>query len=318
MYKAIGFSDIWYKDCFYHALFSAILTFGKNYKIMQVKDFFEYRLSQKGELSYQQCEEMSIEEGLERIGIGVSTYRIEKCVISELKKWIDQEYLIILNVDRDVMNSEKSDVDVTCHSILVYGYENDYFNIMENRYVNSCLFEKRIVGQEKLNTAYLSFINKLNYFKYGMYVIKNMASIEDNLNFVKMIIDCIYKNLNSKEKSIKYLEDYIIRFKQKIIPDKLLKENIDDIMKVMNNIIVNKTVEEFSIRNIIENKEYICGFKNVLEKWKLCRTLMYKYQLFGIYRPTDIEKVIITLQEIVIEEKKLILNIKENKDGTKD
>lgn len=318
MIEAVPFSEIWYKDCFYHALFSAIISFKKNYSIMQVNDFFEYRLSDKGILSYHQCEVLNVDVGLEKIGLKLSTYRLEENVVSFLKKWIDEGKLIILNVDRNIINSENTELDVTCHSILVYGYKDEDFLVMENRYVNSCLFEKKTVNQKNLNLAYHSFINKLKHFKYGMYVLENIPTVRVNCDIGKMMTDNIYKNLQRREKSMEYLSKFINYIEQQITTQENLNKCVDDIMKVFNDVIVNKTIEEFSIARILNDNGYTDIFRNILEKWKLCRTLVYKYQLLKRYTEADMKKVISTLQDILVEERKLILKIKEKRNGTED
>lgn len=311
MAEAVPFSEIWYKDCFYHALFSAILTFGKRHETMQVNDFYKYSLSTEGILSYQQCKDLSVEEGLARIGIEISTFRLENNVINSLKKWIDKGYLVIVNVDRMVLKSEASNVDTTCHSVLVYGYENDTFFIMENRYVSSCLFERKEISAELLNEAYLSFINKLKHFKYGMYVVKDIGHCADESDLIFIMQQCLTLNIGIRKKSLTYLQNYIDSISSVFQSETDFKAYSDIMMKVMNEIIVNKTIEEYSISRIINNPEYTTALQSILNKWKYCRTLVYKYQLLNRFAAADMKKIVDTFHEIVAEEKLFIKKLEE-------
>lgn len=309
MSEAVTFSEVWYKDCFYHALFSAIMTLGENHETMQVYDFYKYSLSPNGVLSYKQCKELRVEEGLARIGVEISTCKPKEQISRSLKNWLDEGCLIIVNVDRNVLEPQVNNIDVACHSVLVYGYDENDFLIMENRYVNSNLFEKKVIDADLLSKAYLSFIDILKHFKYGAYVISKRCAIENTPDLRQLMFDCISSNYEERKKSIESLQQYVEVINQRIRTESALNEYGNEIMKCMNDVIVNKNVEEYSIRSVLGTQPFSNTLGTIIEKWKLCRTLIYKYQLLNRFSISDMEKVTKILHEIIIEENKFVLEL---------
>lgn len=304
MKAIIPFTQVWYKNCFYHALFTIVSMYDREYKIFLQNDFYKYNYNRENfELDYVEIATRDVAEDLKEIGIGVTTERPVNDIIFILINYLQQGKLLIVNIDKNVLQNENYNEDIACHSIMVYGYDEEKkcFNILENRYVNSSLFEVGELEEDKLQIAYSSFVEALTHYKYGIYIFEEMQ-LEKGA-----VIDCkacmrnyIMQNASIRKNSLEVFRQFVEDVQHNITNKEELELHLDHLMKICNQVIVGKKIEIFSFQTILgADAEGINDiFSRILEKWKFIRTCFFQYQMRRRYREETITKIIQSLCDI--------------------
>ncbi len=196
------------------------------------------------------------------------------------------------------------------HTLLIYGYDNidETFYILEHRYRDSYLYEKRTISYSDAVNSYNGFIANLQkdniYPTYFEYAIKcNDKSSEKNNIIKKEYIEMFSENLQENKKAInngiEALKLFTADFKQIVLEESLLKNNIDDLLNTFNVIINNKNLERYCILKTFSSKlNSINLCESIINNWSFIRGIIGKYKLSSQYNLKSFEKSIEKLKEI--------------------
>lgn len=282
------FKDFWVVDCYYQLM----LTIFKNYNIdiNRILANITYNYLEKGDvISYKSyvhkplpaiCEEA----GLELIYLDNVEDIVNKC-IEDLK----QDRLVLVYIDK-----YHEDISLDCylqshqyHAILVYDYnpEEEMFHIVENRYLNSLLYEQTTLSFNSLKKAYQSFKIEFPDVEVPLYSSlckrKKGTSCADILS---MHQQCTKENKNLTMNGLKVLSQFINRF---------FTHEKDILLKAVNAVIMNKKTE-WNIFLQLEGVDRAQPLADIIKQWNYVRVLLMKN--------SEIEEIRKNLHNILLQE----------------
>ena len=310
------YNDIWYKSCFFHAFFPVIRHFNRDILPFISNEIFIYEYNETKtdyKLGMKVFEKNSVENILESMDINVMTKVETNDIIGNLISSIDNERPVIIFIDcyYESIRPDAFQKNHFPHTLLIYGYNNidEMFYILEHKYRDSYLYEKRTISYSDVVNCYNGFIvnlkkdkNPLTYFEYS--IKSNDQSSEKNNLFKRNIcLDAFYENLQENKKTlyngIEDLKLFINDYRHIVFEESLLKKNVDDLLNAFNGIINNKNLERYCVLKIFNsNYNSINLCESIINSWSFIRGIIGKYKFSSQYNLKSFEKSIEKLNEI--------------------
>jgi len=304
----IPFNDIFYKSCFYNALFTVLQSCGYPIGYFYVNDFIIYITNSYGFIKVEYQELKDCKQILRNIKV---RYKGESHVTDIVRYAIDEinqgNILLIWNdpyyasIRKDAYRVKHrshpwvvSDVDM----------ENKHFVVYEHTNSDSLNYHKQELSFDELRACYDSYITLYGKDENGY----SCYSFEHKPKKLKINLDLdstYFANLILNKDKISENRDamfsFIDSFAEHIMELDYLKASKESLLASLNDLINAKKVEKYVYDNVLKNE---LGLKEVLfcivDKWELIRSTLYKYYL------TD--KITATKQVLLKEE---LLNIKD-------
>lgn len=309
------YNDIWYKNCFFHAFFSVVRHFNRDILPFIINDIFIYKYNDvKVDVKFgmEIVSKNSIESILENMDIGVITKVSSSDIVGDLITSIDDERPVIIMIDcyYESIRPDAYQKNHWPHSLLIYGYNNteEVFYILEHRYRDSYLYEKRTISYADVINSYNGFINYLRtdikQATYAEYYLKCKGNNSETSHIKKDVYeDMFFENLQKNKESIyislENLKLFTEDFKQIVFDELLLKNNVEDLLNALNGIINNKNLERYSILKIFGSKlNSINLCESIINNWGFIRGIIGKYKISSQYNLKSFEKSIEKLIDI--------------------
>jgi len=316
----IIFNDIFYKSCFYNALFTVLQSCRYSIGYFFVNNFCAYTTNNEGIIGadYQElrdCKKM-LEDTKVRYRGESHVIDIVKYAVDEINQgnilliWIDPYYALIRKDAYRLKHRSHpwvvTDVDM----------ENKYFFIYEHTNSDSLNYQKQGVSFDELSACYDSYISL--YAKdengYSCYSFEHKHKNQKvNLDFNSIYLDNLISNKDKINSNRDALVSFIETFAEHITELDYLKANKENIIASLNELINAKKVERYVYENILKNEP---GLKEVVscvvDKLELIRSILLKYYLTD--KITEKKQVLLKEELLNIKdcEKELysLLNIK--------
>jgi len=319
------FNDVFYKSCFFNAMFPILKYYDKNIFNYLIDDVLVYEFpDSEGNLELKYLEKKSFNMILENDGIEI--YGKEYCediLVTTIESLKDGHPVIItcdlfyLTIREDAYNRHHWN-----HMMLVNGYdiEKQIFYVIDNKHRDNLSYEKRQVLFDDLKKSYYASI-KINQdvFTY-MEIFENKKTERIFNNDFKNMRRCMIENqkmsLVAAENSIYCLKNFVIKFAEVAGDEKQMNEKADGYMTSINHIINAKEVEKYRLEYLFgkDMKQWKTA-DNITELWKNVRINLGRYLFSGIYNEIKLAKCITNLEKVIKEEQEFInlfQNEKEN------
>lgn len=304
----IIFNDIFYKSCFYNALFTVLLSCRYPIGYFFVNDFIIYTTNSHGIIgvNYQGlkgCKRI-LEDTMVRYRGEKHVTDIVKYAVNKIKEgnilliWIDPYYAQIRKDTYMIKHRSHpwvvADVDI----------ENKFFFVYEHTNSDSLNYQKQGVSFDEISACYESYITLYANDEngYSCYSFEHKPKNQKiNLDLNRIYLDNLILNKDKLSDNLNAMISFIDTFEGHITDLVYLKANRENLIASLNKLINAKKVERYVYENILKNEP---GLKKVVssiaDKWELIRSILLKYYL------TD--KITEKRQALLIEE---LLNIKD-------
>jgi len=310
------YNDIWYKNCFYHALFPIIKHFNRDIFPFIVNDIFIYKYNNSKvgvEFDLEIIEKDNIEKILEDMSISVFTKVESPNILEDLIDSINNERPVIIYIDQyyESIRPDSYQKNHWGHTLLIYGYNNieESFNIIEHRYRDCFLYEKRIMSYSDVEKCYNGFIanfqKEKKYPTYYEYTMKHSDPSFNKYNIFKKsdYVDMFFENLQENRKAIyngiENIKLFTGDYKKMVFDEMALKNNVDSLLDSLNRLVGNKNLERYYILKLLDSKLSSIELCNaIINDWNFIRSIIGKYQLTLKYNLKSFEKTIEKLIEI--------------------
>lgn len=276
------FNDIWYKNCFYNALIPVINSFHGEIKDYIVNDIAgEYKLHKSGKYTHLEYgTEIFKGIGLEELGITYESQKNCAHVTERIIQYINNDKLVIVSVDcfYEPIRKDTFYINHWPHVLLIYGYDDESFLIIESEYISDVRYKKMQIGKEDLEKCYISFnqyFNKGNLFD-TLYAFSKANKWKKQCYFnMKKKIEEVLSYKERRIRSCDTILDY-----EKIIrhTDFTILDNQDEYIMGLNSVINNLMVEKYALDkfNLLADQNINILFEESIRIWKATRAILVK------------------------------------------
>lgn len=297
------FSGVWYRSCFYHCLFSELPYYKKTYLEFLFENIFIYNYG-KNLVSISMPCKKDPESVLAKMGLYLHKANFEENVNNRIIKLLECGYPVIVNLDKFYLKNKQKFQEINQeHCVLIFGYDivQKNFYVLDNKYINSAIYEIKKIAFESISNVICKSKEKPTKNRGWDYIILESLNISKSpeCSFIagrKQYIQLLKKYKDTKQKSLKCLDKFIQEFNMATM-------NINKCIKMYNDIIVNKKIEEFTLRKFELNELNAIAI-SIIKKYEIIRFEFLK-KANGIQ--TDLEsKCYFYMREIRNEEEKLL------------
>lgn len=316
----IPFTNIWYKDCFFMSLFH-LLDLQQRNKIL-LNEFYLYQdsyelLNIKSVKLYHDIYSL-----LSTIGMTCNyEFRVSDVVESVIKSLDSGEYVILAidpfyeDIRRDTY--QKSHIP---HCILVYGYSDKEFNIVEQNYSLSLQYSHKTITHDILYDSYHGFLKQMvdpNYIgdkfpseckiqeQYPTYFAIKYNRQKVNVDIDKMI-SFILSYIPDMLNSIEHLESRKIELQKYYEISNETELNL--LIISINKIIIAKKIDLYRFDIIASDKEKGLLIQSIT-KWTYLRTIFSKLLYTKKHREDHYVGINTSIDEILQCEYKYYKNL---------
>lgn len=306
--EVLVFNDIFYKSCFYNALFTALKSCGYPINHFLANDFITYTTNSNGiiDVNYQElksCKQILEDTKVRYRGESYIT-DIVKYAADKISKgnilivWIDPYYASIRKDAYMVKHRSHpwvvTEIDMENKKIFVYEHTNS----------NSLNYRKQGVSFNEISACYESYIKLYTKDQngYSCYSFEHKpADFKVNLDVYSIYIDNLISNKEKICSNLNAQASFIDSFSEYIMDLECLKANRETLIESLNELINAKKVEKHVYQSILSNESVLNeAISCIVDKWECIRSILLKYYLMN--KITEKKQVVI---------KKELLNIKD-------
>lgn len=239
---------------------------------------------------------------------------------------IENDHPVILAVDGYYLSIRIDTFNKThlSHAILIHGYDRDLqiFHIVEHRYQNSFIYEKRTIPFEDIVNSCENIIQTLNrdpefpicleyYLTKG---IENASGIDKYKNdSVAAYKVAQIENIPNRLASLNQLTSFRNFMSSFILNEKTAKQYLDQDFNIFTNIaeltgiINNHQYEKYRINRFFkQSAEPIKAIEMLINNWQIIRAAFFKYKSSGVYIRSSFQFALQKLIEIDQVERPLL------------
>jgi len=316
--KIMPFNELFFKGCFYNALFPAIRHFGKNIELFLANDIIVYDYKNintneenKFHFSVKYIEKEGKAELLNQLGILCTRYNRSLNLVNDLENAINLKHPAIVWIDcyYESFRVDAYNKQHIAHTLLVYGYsrEKQQFHVLEQINRNSLTYQPILISYKEMVECYEGYIN--NFYKgedtlHEFYpnTDKNNNEIADNqsLESIKSsFADYLRDNLNTIFTSLSNI-DYFESCYTELIKDKSsLQKNAQDLCFGLNTIIDAKRVESYRISKLFDDSEAITVLiEKIIQELEIMRKIINIFAFTGKYKIDSLSNTLKNIQNI--------------------
>ena len=306
------FNSIFFKNCFYNALFTILQTCGYPIDEFIINDIIKYNLNEKNILIAEYNEIKGCKEILSNLGVQYKGERSIKDIIDYILNALTQDKLILIWVDPYYASIRKDTYQVKhrAHPWVVTRADtiNKFLYIYEHSNSDSLNYKEQKVSYEELKACYESYVNiyqeDLNGF--NCYIFTN-EFVVSKLNTEIALKYKEYINLNTETfiNNFKHQILFINHLSTKILDKGYCLKNEKEIIQTLNDIINTKKIEQYKLVNILPTEKTSQILINeIVNKWELVRSIILRFYFTQIFNEKK--------QFVIIEELKNICKLEED------
>lgn len=316
--KIMPFNELFFKGCFYNALFPAIRHFGKNIELFLANDIIVYDYKNistneenKFHFSVKYIEKEGKAELLKRLGILCTKYNRSLNLVNDLENAINLKHPAIVWIDcyYESFRVDAYNKQHIAHTLLVYGYsrEKQQFHVLEQINRNSLTYQPILISYKEMVECYEGYIN--NFYKgedtlneFYPNTDKNNNEIADNqsLESIKSsFADYLRDNLNTIFTSLSNI-DYFESCYTELIKDKSsLQKNAQDLCFGLNAIIDAKRFESYRISKLFDDSDAITVLiEKIIQELEIMRKIINIFAFTGKYKIDSLSNTLKNIENI--------------------
>ncbi len=316
--KIMPFNELFFKGCFYNALFPAIRHFGKNIELFLANDIIVYDYKNinnneenKFHFSVKYIEKEGKAELLNQLGILCTRHNRSLNLVKDLENAINIKHPAIVWIDcyYESFRVDAYNKQHIAHTLLVYGYsrEKQQFHVLEQINRNSLTYQPILISYKEMVECYEGYMN--NFYKgedtlHELYpnTDKNNNEIADNqsLESIKRsFADYLRDNLNTIFTSLSNI-DYFESYYMELIKDKnSLQKNAQDLCVGLNAIIDAKRVESYRISKLFDDSDAITVLiGKIIQELEIMRKIINIFAFTGKYKIDSLSNTLKNIENI--------------------
>ena len=308
----VPFNDIWYRDCYYSALFPVVNYYKLSIIPLIVNDVNLYQYNLDSELfDIKSVNIRNEEEIIKDLGI-IAKYKLRNNgLLSDIKNSINEDMPIIVLID-PYYESIREDAYMKehfPHFILVYGYDNLDQNlyILEHQYRESNIFEYKKISYSDIMNSYEGVFLHLKkvegiptYREYG--ILKNIGKKDNCTDVFKNNLSNIMVDINL---GLKEFDVFLNKYSEFIINENWISNNVDFFIDRLNKMINYKKVEKYRLIRICYSiPEIINIIDDIITNLNIIRGVISKYKFSLVYNQKSLIFTYNKLKDVSITEKK--------------
>lgn len=302
------FNDLFFRNCFYNSMFAVLNYYQKSILPFTINSVPIYDLDENEQLTMKYITTLEQGEVLNQNEVIVNTKQNNKNVVEDIILAINLDKPVIVDIDCFDMPMRTEFYQKTHwqHVILIYGYDNNRktFNIIEQKNVDCLNYEKVEISYDDLINSYNGFLNlsaenlvNVSYREYGIMEKTNLINQSELLSVFK---ENILNNKNVISYGLSYLDKFENDFDNMLLEDQSLRENIDNLIPGINEIINSKKVAKYNVENLFGKDHQLNKLICDIEKnWTAIRQTLLKFKFSSLYGKDNLFKI-----------KDMLLNIK--------
>lgn len=318
------YNDLFFKSCFYNALFACIKYFGINPFDIMVHSFPSYEVDKnKGLIGEKFIERKSWREILEEDGLEVTTFTHCDSIIETVRTSLRKNALIIIQLDGfySPIRPDLFGKIHWAHNILICGYDNllGEFSVLEQSDRNLLDYKEKKISFYDLEIAFMEGCKRfeVNPSEPPIVIIneksmnKEIITRNGGVQNRNELVDNIIYMYPIYEKSLSVFQNGLYKYF-----DSLMKEK-DDMSLLLDNI--NKIIESKKVFKrllidlFIDEKIHKEGAV-LLELWEILRTKLVRVSFSNRKRSIDISGLKTQVISIISSERKIMNLICHSKD----
>jgi hypothetical protein len=303
------FNDVWYKYCFYSALFPIINCFCGTIIPFILNDIYFYDYQVESGTPLMSLKSNSIKTDMQLLNeFGISTLVKVKCenIVHDLLHSISNGSPVIISIDcfYESIRTDAYQKRHFDHLLLLYGYDTkyQYFNILESNYLDSIIYEKKQMSFSDVESCYNGFLNNIHngkdasYYEYsGM---KNYSQI-DNKYYINDFKLRMFENSNFIIESLNTIDKFSEHINNLYAANSLDMINIDSLLNLFNDLINNKNCEKYRLIKVFGSLiELLDLLELIISSWNTIRGIIVKYQFTNTLRTKSLEVLTRKLSDI--------------------
>ncbi|MCR3761929.1 non-ribosomal peptide synthetase, partial [Clostridium felsineum] len=314
------FNDIFYKNCYYNALFPVIKHYNKNILLFLINDVLVYDYNaEKAYIDIQYIGCNPIKDILYEEGIDICGKDISNDIIDDIIKAIKKESPVIMTIDC-YYSSIRQDTYKKIHwshALLVYGFNlnTKKFNVIEHSHKDNLTYSKATMSFEDLKNSYLGYIKNFSKKEPTYFEIVNVKENKSNMiakdELDKLQKKTLIKNILLKKedlyKGLNELQKFVQMYSDVIISEKTIKEKVESYVEGINHIINAKYVEKYRIEHVLgKNTTYYKKIIEIIELWENVRIYLGRYMYSGKFIAENFKLSVEKMYKIIEKEKEFI------------
>lgn len=306
VFEAKPFNKYFLNGCFKHQLLTIIDSYNLNTNIYLLNNTFTLE-NKNNEIKPIALYFFKYKDIYKKIGIKV-LYKRSKCKnnIKYLINNLNNNKVIIVAVDCYNLKYRK-DLYHKIHSfhyILIYGYNKDKFYVVDQNYINSVIYIKKMVSFAEIDEAINGYINTYKHNNETIFYVVNKISKSAYFDMNSFYLN-IKKKKNKLNNGMKLLSLKFNEIKDILLNETKLKENINQIIKLI--MVLRGNAESFKFRaSILKNKELSELLNELVNNYTFTFAILCKYEMSKKYNSLSIKSCINKLDEIYLKERKAL------------
>lgn len=274
IHPAQPLNDVFYRNCGYHCLMTALNYFGRKYQLFIANAACAVELSR---IKY--IEQRHPDELLKNMAVNAPGIPASNDICADLVTCISNGALGLVHVDCFHMPSKKEFYQKAHwgHSILVRGYENNTFNIIDNETIFSTKYQTALLSFDALSAAYAGYLDHFNPHRSHTSfttISENGTPADEDIRSIAII----------HLKSIKQENTY---------------ENFSS--AGVSDIIIAKKIERYKFENIIKNETLTNLSNHIIENYEHIRNVVAKMELRQTYNPALLQERLNHITELELQ-----------------
>ncbi|WP_339801530.1 BtrH N-terminal domain-containing protein [Paenibacillus sp. FSL R5-0744] len=317
--RILPFNNLFFRNCFYNALFPAILYHNKSITPFFLSDIFIYEYDETlGLISSQTLSVHSDEYILKKIGVLMNTQFPNSDVINIIKGELNNGIPVILGIDcyySPIRNDTYLQKHLA-HYILIFGYDaqDDSFLILEHQNRDTLTYSPQKIAASDVLKCYESFLS----ISEGMDTSALFSVCANNeyrvgeATVLEEFFECFLENIkkhSSRRTTLmstaitKFKGDILEALKNETSMTQFLASKGDKLLVNLNELIDNIHLEHYRLEHIYsDDKQTLELHSSILSNWMKVRAIFLKYQLTGRFNPKSFNQITPCLEQLLILE----------------
>ncbi|HEX2926731.1 MAG TPA: BtrH N-terminal domain-containing protein [Ruminiclostridium sp.] len=284
------FNDIYFKSCFYNSLFPVVDYFGSDLNRILFNDIIVYDAEPKGDedgIGVKYIPILSDDELIDHLKLDVEMKESCPDVIGRIQTDISQNRPVILWVDSfyEPLRTDTYMKHHNPHTLLIYGFDRkqEIFHIIEHKSRENLSYKKRQIAYGDVSQAVKGYQEKfMTPGRFSYYSFIGLRK-QTGKHQIQLSEDFSARKENILE-GLRYLEKFLDYYRKTVLDEKLLKNNVNDLIKSLNTVINFKRVECYRFKRLFSDKYYLTEMACEIEElWEVLRVDVAKYLFFYTY-----------------------------------
>lgn len=322
------FNYLYYRHCFYNALFPAIKYYEKDIMPILTNDIAIFELTvlkDFKQLNIRYKSNETIEQLLRKQGITCNTKIASDSIVNDIIFSISNNNPVIIAIDC-FYSPIREDLFQKIHWVhywFIYGYDTvkKEFHIVEHRHRGSLTYKKYVVTFQDLINAYNGALSALNDNEMSGYFIADYwecskiptyfefscdtSPFESNLDtYKKIFAEGMISSQESIFSGLKQIQAFEEFFKDIVLNEEVLRENVNKFINMINSIINAHKAEIYKTNLLFTDAEDIVVLLNkVVDAWEFIRVKLSRYAYTMVYNIKSLHSTVDKFMQVYNFEK---------------